>query len=142
MTMKITLNLDETVYERAKLLARQQRQDVAKALARWLEETLPEAESSNTPTSGDRIDRADEDAAMEREMQAYIALHPQLLQEYKHQFVAIHGGRLVDHDVDFEALFLRVEAAYPDEFVWLTEVEDQPIGELYFRSPRLSKNGL
>jgi hypothetical protein len=139
MSTKVVLNLDEAIYERARLLAEQQRQDVAKALVHWLEVTLPPSEPR--PASGtDAPTALDEDAAVEREMQAYIALHTQLLPEYMHQYVAIHGGQLIDHDRDYETLLRRIEAAYPDEFVWLTEVEDQPIQEVFFRSPRLSRN--
>ena len=50
--------------------------------------------------------------------------------------VAIHGGRLVDHDTDYGALFERIDDRFPDRFVWLTMVEDEPIGTLTFRSPR------
>jgi hypothetical protein len=139
MTMKITLSLDETVYERARLLAEQQRQDVAKALVRWLDETLPPVESAGASGGGQDAEDA-ENAAVEREMQAYIALHPQLVRQYKHQYVAVYDGRLVDHDADYESLFMRIEDAYPDSFVWLTQVEEHPIDELVFRSPHLNKS--
>jgi hypothetical protein len=140
MSTKITLHLDEATYERAKLLAEQQRQDVAKALVHWLEATLPPS-GPRAVSVADAPAALDEDAAVEREMQAYMALHSQLLPEYRHQYVAIHGGQLIDHDEDYETLLRRIEAAYPDEFVWLTEVEEQPIQEVFFRSPRLSRNG-
>ncbi len=135
MTMKVTLNLDETLYERAKLLAQSQRQDIAKALTKWLEETLPAAEEGGIPKTSIQGD----DAAIDREMQAYIAMHPRLLQRYRNQYVAIHNGELVDHDKEFDSLLARIDAAYPNQFVWLTKVEEQPIRELTFRSPRLTR---
>lgn len=133
MAMKITLSLDETVYERARLLAQAQRQDIAKALTKWLDETLPGAEEGQTSSIGE------DDAAVAREMQAYIAMHAYLLQQYRNQYVAIHNGKLVDHDKEFEPLLVRIDAAYPDQFVWLTKVEERPIRELTFRSPRLTR---
>jgi len=133
MAMKITLSLDETVYERAKLLAQLQRQDVAKALAHWLDETLPLAELDDVRQT------TDDDPDVEREMQAYIALHPQLVQQYRDQYVAVHQGQLVDHDSDYGALLLRIEATYPDQFVWITKVEEQPLRQFVHRSPRITR---
>lgn len=135
MTMKVTLHLSETVYKRARLLAHAQREDIAKVLAKWLEETLPAAEQGGMPN----IDIQGDDAAVDREMQAYIAMHPRLLQKYRNQYVAIHNGELVDYDEEFDALLARIDAAYPNQFVWLTKVEDQPMRELTFRSPRLTR---
>ena len=138
MAMKVTLSLDETVYERARLLAQLQDQDIAKALASWLEETLPSAEQSN---GGNSEANAPDEGDIEQEMQAYIALHPQLVQQHKNQYVAIYGGQLVDYDDDYGALLARVEAAYPNRFIWTTKVTDQPIRQLVFHSPRLTKDG-
>lgn len=84
-------------------------------------------------------DIQDGDALVATEMQAYIAMHPDLLQKHRNQYVAIYNGELIDHDEQFDALLARIDAAYPDQFVWLTRVEEQPIRELTFRSPRLSK---
>jgi hypothetical protein len=56
------------------------------------------------------------------------------------QHVAIYGGQLVDHDQDFAALFERIEKAYPDEFVWLATVGEEPLPTIYHRSTRLIRN--
>jgi hypothetical protein len=47
---------------------------------------------------------------------------------------------MVDHDEDYGALFERIDDRYPDSFVWLTRVEDEPIGSLAFRSPRFAED--
>lgn len=138
MAMKVTLSLNDTVYQRAKLLAQLQQQDVAKALANWLDETLPPVATDETNNVG--ID-APNDSDVEAEMQAYIALHPRLVRQHKNQYVAVHKGQLVDYDDDYGALLARVEVAYPNRFVWITKVTEQPIRELVFRSPRLSRGG-
>jgi hypothetical protein len=78
------------------------------------------------------------DVAVEREMQAYIALHPQLKDKYLGQHVAIYGGKLIDTDRDYMALYKRIEIRYPREFVWLTTVQEEAMPTLIFRSPRLS----
>jgi hypothetical protein len=82
-------------------------------------------------------DVAEEDAAVEREMQAYIALHPMLKEKYLGQHVAIYDGQLIDVDEDFDALYRRIDVQYPDEFVWLATVEEEAMPTLVFRSPRL-----
>lgn len=68
-------------------------------------------------------------------MQAYIALHPQLKTTHFGQYVAIYGGQLVDHDADHAALYERIDARYPNEYVWMSKVEAEPMQTLHWRSP-------
>jgi hypothetical protein len=133
MTMTVTLKLNDATYRRARRLADAQKQAVADVLADWITATLPTEETQPGQPAGDQgtVDVVD------REMQAYIALHPQLKKQYLGRYVAIYGGRLVDHDDDYDEIFDRVDMAYPDEFVWLTQVENEPLKTLVFRSPRL-----
>jgi hypothetical protein len=79
----------------------------------------------------------DEDNAVDKEMQAYITLHPMLKEKYLGQHVAIYDGKLIDHDQDFIRLYERIEAIYPNEFVWLATVEEEAMPTLISRSPRL-----
>lgn len=74
--------------------------------------------------------------AMLREIEAYHDLHPQLLANYKGQYVAIYKGELVDRDSDSEALTRRILAHYPDQVVLQRKVEKTPEVILHFRSPR------
>jgi hypothetical protein len=74
---------------------------------------------------------------MEREMLAFIQMHPVLKKKYLGQHVAIFGSQLIDMDEDYAALYERIDAQYPDQFVWMATVEDEPIPTLVFRSPRL-----
>ena len=130
----VTIRLDDPVYRRARRLAETQQQNVADALAGWLAETLPpvEGEQVYTPPVVDG-----EDAAIQREMASFIALHSQLKEDYFGKFVAVHGGVVVDVDESLSVLHRRVRAHYGDEFVWISKVEDEPIPTLTFRSPRL-----
>jgi hypothetical protein len=50
--------------------------------------------------------------------------------------VAIYNGRLIDEDEEYGALFERIDARYPDRFVWMTQVKDEPIETLFVRSFR------
>lgn len=128
MAEQITISIPQTLYQRVRELARLREQPVDYVLAEVLEQALP-------PEI--KPDITDETTAVEREMQAYIALHPLLKEKYLGQHVAIYGGQLIDIDTDYGALYERIDAQYPDEFVWMATVEDEPIPTLVFRSPRL-----
>ncbi len=54
--------------------------------------------------------------------------------------MAVYQGKLVGHDLDREALYRRIDAKYPDEFVWIGPVEEEAIPTLAFRSPRIERN--
>ena len=66
------------------------------------------------------------DAAVEREREAFIALHPMLLATYLGEEVAIYGGRVVDHDRDGVALSQWIYKRFPHEFVLISPVTGQP----------------
>ncbi|MCL4870295.1 MAG: hypothetical protein KJ063_15125 [Anaerolineae bacterium] len=75
------------------------------------------------------------DPAVQREKTAYLAMHTTLKESYLGQYVAIHKGQLVDWDEDYMALFQRIDEQYPDQFVWLTQVNDEPTRTITVRSP-------
>jgi hypothetical protein len=130
MAEQISVSIPKPIYQRIQQFANRRNQPLADALAELLDQSLP-------PTTELK---ADEDAAVEREMQAYIALHPMLKQKYLGQLgqhVALYGGKLIDADEDYGALYQRIDAQYPDEFVWLATVEEEAMPTLIFRSPRL-----
>ena len=130
MTDYVTVSIPEALLNRARTLARARRRPVDAVIAELLDGALPAAEQ---PPSSEVA----EEAAVRREMEAYVALHPALKVDYYGQHVAILDGRLVDHDADPAALYQRIVARYPDRFVWLTAVEDEPLTTLVFRSPRI-----
>src|SRR5690606_1718087 len=86
------------------------------------------------------VDWSEPDPAVDREMEAYIALHPMLKEQYFGKYVAIYHGELIDYDDEPAALLTRIEAQYPDEFVWLTQVGPEPIETLVVRSPRIVRD--
>lgn len=79
------------------------------------------------------------DDNVQAEIEAYHRLHPTLWEKYPGEHVAIHSQKLVDHDPDYSALYQRIDQAYPQEFVLLRLVEEEPERDLYLRSPRLVK---
>ncbi len=73
---------------------------------------------------------------MERKIAAFQQIHASLLKRYRGEYVAIYQGQLVDHDNDKVALLERIEQTYPNKFVLMRPVQEQPEREFYFRSPR------
>lgn len=71
------------------------------------------------------------------EAAAYRSLHSQLILDYLEQYVAIHRGRVVDSDVNFEALHARIREHFGNQAVLIRRVEIEPERTLTFRSPRM-----
>jgi len=73
---------------------------------------------------------------IEREQEAYAAQHAQLLATYAGQYIAMHHGRVVDHDENRAALGHRVRARFGCAPVLITPVLEQPQQIITVRSPR------
>jgi len=131
MTTPVTVTFSEQISERLRILANQRDQDIIALVEAILAENLPEPVNEQ-----DWIDLSEPDEAVEQEMQAYLALHPLLKQQYLGKFVAIYGGQLIDFADDFDTLFDRIDHAYPKQFVWISEVTEEPIETFVVRSPR------
>ena len=126
MSTQVLLTIPDEIYRRAEQLAWTHNRSVDEVLV----------ESIQLPVSDDVIDLSEPDEAVEREMHAYKALHPSLWQQYPKQHVAIYGGQLVDRDDDLEQLCQRIYEKYPNEFVWITKVEEEPLRISYNPSIR------
>lgn len=81
--------------------------------------------------------RAEARHRMQREMQAFVEMHSELLKQYPGEFVAIHQGRLIDHDRSQLALYLRIEKRSSYTPVLIKQVLDDPQEVYTFRSPTL-----
>ena len=80
--------------------------------------------------------------ALEREKlaaegEAYERLHPQLKEEYLHQFGALHNGEVVDADPDLEALYDRVVARWGATTLLIRQVRETAEEIFHFHSVRL-----
>ncbi len=128
MTQTVHVPLTDDTYQRIKLWARHRQREISEAIADYLTETLPPLNIGLIPLSAP-------DPAVAREKAAYIRLFPELKKQFDGEYVAIYQGQLVDNDPEYGALFERIEENYPDVFVWLTQVEDEPIGTITLHSP-------
>ncbi len=130
MTQTITVPLSDRSYRRIKRWAEKRDQDVGDAIAEFLAQNLPDEGGLGIPP-------AEADPEVAQEKAAYLRLYPELKTQYAGQYVAIHDVQLVDHDANYRVLFERIDDRFPNRFVWLTRVEDEPIGTLTFHFPRV-----
>ena len=73
------------------------------------------------------------------EAEAFRSMHAKLAEKYLGQYVAIHGGKVVDNDEDFQALHGRIRQRFGRQPVLLRQVEIEAERVLTFRSPRLER---
>jgi hypothetical protein len=73
------------------------------------------------------------------ESEAFRAMHAELLQQYRGEYVAVHNGKVVDHDEDVCALNRRIRARYGRQAVLLQQVTERPEVELVIQSPKLEQ---
>ena len=74
---------------------------------------------------------------IEAEAQFFERQKESLLKTYRGEYVAVHQGRVIDHDPDLRTLHLRVFSQFGHMPVLLRQVVEEPERELTFRSPRL-----
>jgi hypothetical protein len=77
---------------------------------------------------------------MQREVDAFRAMHANLLSQYSNQYVAIYQAQVIDHDPDQLALFLRVDEQYPNEPVLIRQVRPEVETVYTIRSPRFVRD--
>lgn len=75
---------------------------------------------------------------LQDETHVYESLHPQLVQQYLGEYVAVHNGIVVDHDIDVRELHLRIRAKFGQMPILLRQVtETVQLPEIVVRSPKL-----
>ncbi len=109
-----TVTIPQKLYERIRLVAKNQHRELSEVAAAVLEEGLPLLESQLTEPD------------WQREKDTFHQLHPDLWREYPGAYVAIHGGKLVDVDQDRVALLKRVDEQFPQEIVLIRQVKEEP----------------
>ncbi len=77
---------------------------------------------------------------IEAETDAFNAQYEKLRENYSGYYVAVHQGKVIDHDLDLRTLHLRVYEQVGRTPVLLKQVTNEPERELTFRSPRLERN--
>lgn len=83
--------------------------------------------------------QAEAEQKMQQEITAYHNMHVSLLQEYKGQFVAVHHGRVIDHDAERLALYLRIRQHYPDETILIRQVNPEVEKTWMLRTPKFER---
>ncbi|CUS04058.2 protein of unknown function [Candidatus Promineifilum breve] len=119
MSTEVTLTLPDTVYRQVEATARRNQRTVIDVLT----DTVTQAFDSIFDISPDREKMEEEQAAYERQREEIIA-------QYEGEYVAVHGGKMVDHDPDEIALLRRIDANYPKDVVHMRLVTRQPDREL------------
>ena len=109
----------DTVYRQVEATARRNQRTVIDVLT----DTVTQAFDSIFDISPDREKMEEEQAAYERQREEIIA-------QYEGEYVAVHGGKMVDHDPDEIALLRRIDANYPKDVVHMRLVTRQPDREL------------
>lgn len=123
----ITLTVPEDIYQRV--------EGVASATHRKVKDVMMDtiaAAFSPYPENPQR-------GAMKAEIAAYEAMHVELVKQYLGQYVAMHQGRLIDHDVDPVALHQRIAEKYAGKVVLSRKVQKDAAPVLHMRSPRLAQ---
>lgn len=84
------------------------------------------------------LDEADREK-IRAERRVFDAQREELLAKYRGEYIAVHEGKVMDHDPHLGTLHRRVFARLGDTAVLLKKVTDEPDRELVFRSPRLER---
>ena len=144
MPTAIKLLLPDQLYEQVKHLAQQQQQALDTLLVEEIARTISTKTAIEIDASPVSYDHSEldyqPDKAVEQERQAYLAMHEFLKENFFGKHVAIYQGQLIDFDDDFDALYERIDAKYPDVFVWLDTVADEPMEAISLRSPLFVEN--
>jgi hypothetical protein len=127
MSRQIMIELPEPVYQQLEALAELDDRDVSALITDEILAFVPQSAAHA------------HQHLMEQERLAFLAQHEELWQKYPYQYVAIHQGKVVDHDIDQTALLKRRVAQYGKQVVLIRQV--LPVAErtLLFRSPRIEK---
>ncbi|MDQ4076253.1 MAG: DUF5678 domain-containing protein [Chloroflexota bacterium] len=124
MGVQIHLSVPDKVYQQAAQVAQRTNRSIEDVLTDTLVRAFPPL---HVHAKRDQ---------MQQEEAAFEALHPTLLERYPDEYVAIHGGAVVDHDRDEIALVQRLDAHYPQQVVLIRQVRPEGPPPLHFRSPR------
>lgn len=73
---------------------------------------------------------------IEAEVRVYESMHAELVRTHLGRYVALHRGKLVDFDEDFQTIHQRIRQRYGHEAVLIRRVEALAQPELLFRSPK------
>lgn len=114
MNAQKPLIIPDSLVKRAQRLAERQERPVDDIVAEALRRGLPLLEEAAVPSE------------WEAEFEAFQQMHPVWRDQYAGQYVAVYGGQLIDHDTNFAHLLGRISALYPDAFVLIRPIQEEP----------------
>jgi ferric iron reductase protein FhuF len=103
------------------------------SMARWQHVTADELAMRALSSYLDRLELE----KLQSELDAFQAQLPVLLATYPDQYVAMHEGHVIDHDVDLRTLHSRVYTKVGLVPVLLQKATEAPAPDILIRSPRL-----
>lgn len=127
MAEQITISVSNKIYKRIAELASKKEQAVSDLVNEVVEQAFVEPEAPAHPKR----------AQMQKEVEAYKKLHPELVKSYLGQYVAIFDGQLIDFDSNPETLFMRVNESHPNKIVLQRRVQEEAETTIHFRSPKI-----
>lgn len=125
MSTQVVVDVPDDIYEQVEKLAVTTERDIGEVLLESITRTF-----SPFPVDPNR-------SVMNQNVETYKALHAELVKTHLGQFVAICGGKLVDHDLDPVSLLQRVRSKYLDRVVLRRKVESDPEHQFRMRHPRI-----
>lgn len=126
MGTQVTLTLPDSLYKQVEIAAQRASRPIADVLVDVVIDAF-------TTTVYEHPQRGQ----MEQEQAAYARRRKELLLKYEGQYIAMHGGVVVDHDRDVSTLTQRIDDRYSlDEVVHIRLVTREPDRVLRSRSLR------
>ena len=114
MNTELTLQVPDHIYEQAEQIAQSQQRPVVDVFQDALNQLFPP------------VAVHPQRAQMEQEQVAFANMLPELLAQYEGHYVAVHQGKVIDHDADKVALAIRIDATYPGQIVLIKKVTNKP----------------
>ena len=139
MATKITVKLPDTLYQRTQRFAELHQQEMDEVISSFIEAGLAAKEATGEGEE-EILDWTEPDPVLDRELEAYAVLHPQLKDRYMGKYVAIYHGELVDIADDLEELAIRTKTKYGDDFVLIKQVRPEIMQTFVMRSPRIVRD--
>ena len=125
MDTQVILTLPDYVYRQVEAVAHRSQRPVADILVDIVSEAFPTVHVNPNRTR------------MLEEQQAYEQQREELLSKFEGQYIAMHGGIVVDRDADMTSLVQRINSRFSrDDVVHIRQVTREPDRDLRVFSPR------
>lgn len=76
---------------------------------------------------------------IKQEVKAFHQQHPELAKQYLGQYIAMHAGKVIDYDHNFQAIHDRVRQRFGRQAILIRQVTQSAERVLTIRSPRMER---